>query len=126
MSAPPGAFENSGGVQPPNGSGQQPAKRPKMDDQLRSDGPQQGGPQSGGGSNPLDSIFPDSGGGGMALPDELMNRNNQSTPVSQQKQMPNNGATQLQQVSDLTSPHIRTFPIGVGALQPFGRKKRLL
>ena len=114
MSAPPGAFENSGGVQPPNGTGQQPAKRPKMDDQLRGDGgPQQGGgggPQAGGGSNPLDSIFPDSGGGGMSLPDELMNRNNQqSTPVSQQKQMPNNGATQLQQVRHHNLPHIRTF-----------------
>lgn len=131
MSAPPGAFENSGGAvnqQTQNGTGP-PNKRPKMDDQNKD---QNASGQMG--NNPLDNIFgPDSGGGGM-LSDDLMKnaqqQQQQMPPVSQQKQgMPTNmgnGATQLQQVSRSAICHlmfISPIQLGVGYLQHFRRKK---
>ena len=74
MSAPPGAFESSGGAvnqqQTQNGTGP-PNKRPKMDDQNKD--------QSQMGANPLDNIFgtDSGGGGGMGLSDDLIKSSQQ-------------------------------------------------
>ena len=76
MSAPPGAFESSGGAvnqQTQNGTGP-PNKRPKMDDQNNA-----GQDQSQMGANPLDNIFgtDSGGGGGMGLSDDLIKNTQQ-------------------------------------------------
>ena len=83
MSAPPGAFESSGGAvnqQTQNGTGP-PNKRPKMDDQNNA-----GQDQSQMGANPLDNIFgtDSGGGGGMGLSDDLIkNTQQQERLISQ-------------------------------------------